>query len=353
MELTLRFLLFLRKLLSFFRKRWDQSARRLWCIFAFMRSRILSQRPKKRDEIRRSTEHRPVKSPTAVVCASRFPPPLTPIAGGDVPITSPTHLSVRRPTIPIPGDAAYESNENSSLFGVDGYFLEGSGPITRSPDSPTSHHEPEAIHTVLPLRQEDHDHHSPVFPPRPISQYSGRSGSQHSVYRPQSQYSIHPPSHYSNRSHLNGAEAAARGYLDAPPPPRPSSPAPSVRSGSLTGSVASRVYYASRPTTRVRRPSAMRNMSRRGVRSPTPASARSSVHDVLPEPPQPEPRTSESIRGDRPSTVVSFVPLMPTPPKDRLRPMIGIDRYEKHKMVVIEDTIHSHVSPPVTTEFVR
>jgi len=33
--------------------------------------------------------------------------------------------------------------------------------------------------------------------------------------------------------------------------------------------------------------------------------------------------------------------------------MIGIDRYEKHKLVVVEDEVNTHIFPPVTTEFVR
>ena len=320
--------------MSFLRKRWDQSARRLWYIFALVRSRILPQRPKKRDEIRRSTEHRAAKPPTTVVCASRFP-----LAGGDTPIASPTPISIqiRRPHIISPGDAVRESNEGRGHLSVDNYFLEGSGAISRSPESPAFHHEPEPIHP--PLYQEDHI--SPIIPSRPISQYSGRS---RSICRPQSQYSIRPPSQYSYRSHLNGAEAAARGYLNGPPR---SSPTPSIRPGSIANSVSSRVYRASRPTTRVRRPSSMRNTSRRRVRSLTPTSTRKSVHNAPPKLPRPE---SGSIRGDRPSTVVSF---NLTQPKDRLRPMMGIDRYEKYKAVVIDDRIHSHVCPPVTTEFVR
>ena len=353
MELAIRLLLFLRKLITFFHKRWDQSTRRLWYIFALVRSRILPRSPKERNEIRKSVEYRPVKPPTTVICASKLPPPLTPIPGGDTPIASPTPISiqVRHPTISSPRDAVYESHDGPSrgFLDVDGYFLEGSGPISRSPDSPTFHHEPEHIHVALPPHQEDYDSYSPVIPSRPISQYSAGSGSQYETYRPQSQFSVRPPSQYSNRSHLNGAEAAALGYLNAPPLPRRSSPAPSIRS------VSSHVYRASRPKTRVARPSPMRNTSKHRARSSTPASPRHSVHDVPPEPPQPDSRTSGSIHRnrERPSTTVSFVPPLPDPPKDSLRPMVGVDRYEKVKKVVIEDKIHSHVCPPVTTEFVR
>ena len=346
MELALRLLLFLRKLITLFRKRWDQSTRRLWYIFAFVRSRILPRSPKKKDEIRRNVEYRPAKPPTTVICASKFPPTLSPIAGGDTPIASPKPISiqVRQATILSPGDAVHEPHDGPSrgFLDVNGYFLEGSSPISRSPDSPT-----------LPPHQEDYDSHPPVTPSRPISQYSGRSTSQHSIYFPQSQFSTRPQSRHSYYSHLSGAEAAARGYVHAPPPPLPgrSSPVQSIRQGSIAGSVASRVYHAPRPTTRVVRPSPMRNTSNRRPRSSTPASHRQSVHDPPPERPRPESRTSGSLQlhRDRPSTTPSFCP----PPDDGLRPMIGIDRYEKQKQVIIQDKINSHVCLPVTTEFVR
>ena len=375
MELTVRFLLFLRKLLSFFHKRWDQSIRRLWYIFAFVRSRILSQHPKKRDEARRRIEHRSEKPPT-VICASRLPHPLTPIPGGDTPIASPISIQVRHPTILSPADTVDESHENhnSGHLGIDGYFLEASGPISRSPDSASYRHEPESIHVILPPHREDYTSNSPVTPSRPLSENSYHPTSQHpgyrppsqySGYRPSSQYSHPPPSQHSYRSpaYLDGAEAAARGYHKAPPSTRSTSPAlsvhapsvraPSVYAPSFTGSVASHVYRASRPTARVRRPLPTRNPSQQGARSSTPASARQSVHNAPPELPQPEPRTSGSIHRDRLSMGVSFGPVSPVTPKDRLRPMIGIDRYEKHKEVVIEEVFNPYVSPPVTTQFVR
>jgi len=350
MKLALQFLLFLKRLITFLRKRWDHSTRRLWYIFAFVRSRILSQNPGRGDEIRRSVEHRPAKPPTAVICASRFPPPLTPIVGGDTPIASPTPVSiqVRQPTILNREDTVCEAQDNHGreYLGVDGYFLEGIEPISRSTDSPTLHHEPESIHAAPPSHRENRGPNYPVIPSRPISQHSGHSGSQYS-YRPQPRY---PPSHYSNRSHLSGAEAAARGYLNAPP--GCSSPVPSVRPGSVTGSVSSRVYRASRPKTRVPRPSPMRNASKRRPRSSTRTSPRHSLHGAPPEPPRPESGTSESLHRDRPSTTVSFDPALLAPQKDRLRPIVGIDRYEKQR-VVIEDVINTHIFPPVTTEFVR
>ena len=40
-------------------------------------------------------------------------------------------------------------------------------------------------------------------------------------------------------------------------------------------------------------------------------------------------------------------------PNDRLRPMIGIDRYGRHEGVVIKGEVKKHAFPPVTTQFVR
>ena len=363
MESTPRpFLLFLRKLVSFFRKRWDQSIRGLWLIFALLRSRFSPRRPKKRDEIRRNIESRPAKPSAAVICASRLPPPLTPIAGGDTPIASPTPISiqVRHPTILNTEDTLYETRENQSTehLGVNSYFLEESGSISRSPDSAGQHHEPEPIHAVMSPHREVHTSYHPyppVIPSRPHSQYSHRPPSQYSVHRPPSQYSHRPASQYSYRSppNVSGAEAAARGYLHAPPSTRPSSPALSIHPPSVAGSDASHVYRASRPTTRVRRPSPMRNTSQRRARSSTPASTRQSVHDppppVPPEHPQPESRTSISI-PDRHSAAANSEQALPL--KDTLRPMIGIDRYENHKAVTIEDVLRTHICPPATTQFV-
>ena len=357
-------MLFLRNLLSFFRKRWDQSTRGLWYIFAFLRSRLSPQHMKKRDGTRRSIEPQPKKPPTTVICASRFPPPLSPIVGGDTPIASPLPISiqVRQATILNPEDSIYGTQENHSTdhLGVDGYFLEESGSISRSANSAGHLGEPESIHVVLPPNREDFTSNSPVIPSRPPSQYSYPPPSQYGGgYRPSSQYSHRPPSEYSYLPprNLNGAEAAARGYLHAPPPPRPSSPAPSVRPPSIAGSVTSQVYRASRPATRVRRPSPMRNTSRHRARSPTLASVRQSVHEAppqLPELPQPGSRTSGSIHRDRPSTTAGSGAVLPVPEsKGGLRPMVGIKRYDKHKAVVVDRVPHPRVAPPVTTQFVR
>jgi len=104
----------------------------------------------------------------------------------------------------------------------------------------------------------------------------------------------------------------------------------------------------------VRRPSLTREILQHGARTSTPASARQSVHDapspVPPELPQPESRTSIST-PDRHSAAVDSEQALPL--KGILRPMIGIDRYEKHKAVTIEDVLKTHICTPVTTQFVR
>ena len=291
MELILRFL---EKLISFFRKRWDQSIRRLWYIFASVRSRISSKCPKERDQVHRSVEHRTAKPPTVVSCASQFPPPITPTASDDIPIASPTLIStqVRQPTIQTPPDTVHETREYhyNERLGVDGYFLEESRPISRSPNPASHQHEPEPIYIIPSPHREDHASNSVILsrPPSP--------------------------------SYMNNPEAAARGYLNAPPSSTCSTP---------------------RPTIEARR-------------STTPASVRQSAHNAPPVLLQPESQTSVSTHGDRHSVAVSFGPALPTPEAgDRLRPMIGIDRYEKQKMVVIENVINPHIFLPVTTKFVR
>ena len=329
MELTLRsFLLFLRKLESFFRRRWDQSTRGLWYIFLFMRSCFSSRHSKKGDVIRRSIKSRPANPPTTVIsiCASGLPPPRD--DSGTPVITSPGPIStqVRQPTTSSDGGSlSYTTPEDQSAEhrGVDSYFLGEGRQVSPSPDS-VGHDENEYTHVIVPQIREDFTSDSPVTPSRPPSQYSYRQ-SHHTRYPPPSQ---RPSSVYSYRStsHLNDAEAAARGYLRAPPSSRPSSPAHSVRPPSITGSVTSRVYRAS---------------------------AHRGVHEVPPEVPplpQSEPRISVSTHPDLHGMAVSSRPVLNL--QGRLRPMIGIDRYEKHKRVVAEDEIHTHISPPVTTQFV-
>ena len=331
MRLLLRsFLLFLRRLVSFFRKRWDRSTRGLWYIFVFLRSRFSFQHPKKRDEIRRSIQSRPANPPTTVICASRLPPQTTPIAGGDTPvITSPTSISsrVRQPTVLNHEDTLYETHGDHSTGhqGANDYFLEEGRQVSRSPNSTGDYS-------------------------RPPSQYSHRQ-SHYVGHRPPSQYSQRPSSECSYRSplHLDNAEAV----IHTSPSPRLSSPAHS-RPPSITGSVTSQAYRAPGSTIRVRRPSPMRNMSQRRGRSSTPASARQSVHEVpLEVPPLPRsvPRASVSNHTDPHGTAVSSGPIQN--PEGRLRPMVGIDRYEKHRQVVVETVIHTHIFPPVTTEFVQ
>ena len=382
MELTFQtFLLLLRNLVSFFRKRWNQSTRRLWYIFAFLRSRFSSRHPKKRSEIRRNLESRPVKpSPTTVICASRFPPPLTPIIGGDTPvIASPTQFrdtpspeldaefqptpttfsfEVRQPTMLTSENSPGESHENSTghLY-ADGYFLGGSRPISRSPGY---HDEPEPI-DEFPLQNQEFTSNSPVTPSQSISRSSSRNSHNptwqypefHTGNRPRSR---HQPSEHSfcSRSNLDGAEAAARGYLPRARPPS----LLSVRPPSVASSVASHVYRASRPAGRVRRPSPMSNAPRRRDRSQTPTSARQSVHGAPPdvhitEPPQSESRTTASARRGRTSVAVSFGPLPAPKPEGNLHPMLEIARYEKHEKVVVSNTVNKHVCPPATTQFPR
>ena len=308
MELTLQpFLLLLRKLVSFLRRRWDHSTHRLWYAFAFLRSRFSPPHPKKRGEIRRNVESYPENPPTIVICASRLPPPLTPVAGGDTPIiTSPTPISIRvRKPVLNHEDPLYETQENYSNedLGVDGHHLEESGTISRSHNSADHHDENEYTNIIVPQSQEYFASNSPVTP---------------SPSRPASRQ----PSVYSRRS----------------------STAHSIRSPSIAGSVTSQVYRASRPTTRVRVPPLA--VSRRRGGSSTPTSARQNVHGA----PQSGSQDPVSTHSDPHSTTVSFGPIPNT--QGRLRPMIGIDRYEKHKLVVVEDEVNTHIFSPVTTEFV-
>ena len=158
MDLATRFLLFLRRLIMFFRKRWYQSTRRLWRILAFVRLRTSPQSPK-RDEISRRVERRSAKSPTTVICAS------------DTPVTSPisTSTQARPPRALNPDELSYETHENHSdgNLGVSSHLLEESRPISGSPDSARHHHESEPPHIIPPPHREDYAPH--VTPPRPPS----------------------------------------------------------------------------------------------------------------------------------------------------------------------------------------
>ena len=367
MKSTLQsFLVFLRNLVSFFRKRWTQSTGRLWYILTFLRSRSLSRHPKERDKLLRSNKPRPANpSPTTVICASRLPPPLTPIFAGDTPIiASPTPISieVRQPTILITEDTPDESYENGAgHLHVDGSFLGGSRQFSRSSDLRGYHDEPDPTHVVLSPNREEFTSNPHATLSRTISRASSRNSyhppSQYAGYGPWSQYSHHQPSEDSFRSPLNGAEAAARGFLPRALSPRPSSLL-SVRPPSVASSAVSHVYRASRPAGRVRRPSPMTNAPRRRSRSRTPTLARQNLHEVppnahVPESPETESQTTGSIHRDRSGVVVGFGPLPAPEPEGSLRPMLQIDRYEKHGKVIVEDAVSEHVFPPVTAQFPR
>jgi hypothetical protein len=138
-------------------------------------------------------------------------------------ITSPDSISFRlhQPTLLNTEDTPYESHENGRRP-LDVDFLEGSSPISRSPDVTVLHDEPEPIPAVPPPNREEPTSdppsslHDPVPVPLPISnrrKYTARHPGSES--RPLSEYSYHSP------LNLHGAEAAARGFLPLPPSPRP------------------------------------------------------------------------------------------------------------------------------------
>ena len=193
------------------------------------------------------------------------------------------------------------------------------------------------------------------YSPHDGNQPSDHISSIYAGYLPESQYSHHPPPEYFLHS-TPGQNDTEENYL----PPRPSSPALSVRPPSVADSVVSRVHRASRPTTRGRRSSPMSNAPRRRAVSPSPAPTCRNVSEAppdisVPELPLPKSRTSgEPIRHGHASNVVTLFesPASP-PPKSGLRPMIGIDRYEKHRMVTVENVMKSHVCPPLTIQFMR
>jgi hypothetical protein len=293
MELTLRsFLLFLRKLVSLFHRRWDQSTRRLWYIFSFVRLRFPSRNPEKGDVIRRSIESPPANPPTAVICASRLPrdDSGTPVTTSPGPISTQVH----QPTISSDGDSlSYATPEDQSTEhqGVDGHFLEEGRQVSRSPDSAEHRDESGFTHAILPPNREDLTSNSPIAPSLPASRPPSRCSyrqSHHAGYPLPSQHPQRPPSVHSYHPawHLNGAEAAARGY--APPSTRPSSPARPLRPSSIAVSVTSQMYRAPRPT---------------------------------------------SVNSGPPF------------PRGILRPMIEIDRYKRHKMAPIYNISRRHFLP--------
>ena len=189
------FLLFLRKLVSFYRKPWEQLTRGLWYIFALLRLHFSPRHPKKGEDICRNIPSQPDEHPaTAVICASRLPPPLTPIVGGDIPTIAapiPALIQVRLPTFLNPEYSPYENHATDRL-GVEGYFPEESGPISRSDNYFPGHDdEPESVHVILSSpNREDFTSNPPVTSSRPISRPTSQD-----PYRPASQYGgYRPPS---------------------------------------------------------------------------------------------------------------------------------------------------------------
>lgn len=244
-------------------------------------------------------------------------------------VASPTPISIEvgRFTIPNPGDTLGEFYDGDCTDHRDVHARSQveSRPISGRPDFANLHDGP--ADPVIPAELASGSPGSPFRPPsqysyRPASQYAGcRSGC-----RPESQCSHHASSEHSYcpSPSLNGAESAARGYFHEHPNLSPSPPAPSV-----AGSVASRVYRASRPTARLRKTSPMNN-------APLLSLTTESVH-----------RVHDGVGGSLGSSLVS------PPPKSQLRPMIGISRYQKHKMVTLENVVKKYVCPPVTTQFMR
>ena len=299
-----------------------------------------------------------------MICASRLPPPLTLVTGGDTPLVNESpaiQIAVRRPTI---DDTRQEYHENNSTdrSDVDNYMLSESRPVSRSPDSVRHHDEPDPIEDVLSQNQEDSTLNSPatISPSnsRPPSR-SHRPASLHAEhrlgYRPGSQYSHRSPSESARHPlpYLNGAEVAASGSL-VPPPPGPPFSTQSTRTPSVASSVSSRVYSASRPFTPLRTPYPITDAPRRRNRSSTPASTRQRVREAPPEAPelrQAVHHTTGSIHRDSESATASL-PSSATLPEGKLRPMIAVARYEKHRKVKIGDASENHVLFPVTTEFV-
>ena len=100
----------------------------------------------------------------------------------------------------------------------------------------------------------------------------------------------------------------------------------------------------------------MINAPLRGDRPTTPTLVRQSMHESRPDIPIPElplPLHQAPVSVHRERNSASFGPSQSPPPKGKLRPMTGINRYEKHRMVTVEDVVTKHVCPPVTTQFLR
>lgn len=225
MDFTVRsFLSFLRKLVSFFRRRWDQSTRRLWYIFALLCSRAPPPCSKKNEVHRPSTKSRSTKPrPTLANCASRLPPSSAPIV--DIPVVDPS-TTIQLATLGS-GATLHEIHENQSTRHLDvgGMVIQEIGQTSESLDSAGRQDEPEPIHAVQPPNGEDPALSSFAISsrshPTPPTLYPGPRASSYTGHHSESQSSLCPPSEYSYRSPTNqsGAEAATRGYFLAPPFP--------------------------------------------------------------------------------------------------------------------------------------
>ena len=371
MRLTLQsLLLLLKELALLLHRRWDQMARRLWYIFGFLRSRFLPRHPDRRDRIRPSVERRSTKSNPSparatVICASRLPPPLTPIPGGDTPLVideSPTiPIAVRGPTIDDTFQG-YHENNSADQSDVDSYMLSGSRPISGSSDVAPHYDEPDSAEEVSSQNREESISNSPaVVSPNNsrLPSWSHRPASLRSEsrlgYRSGPQYPHRPPLESAHHSlpHLNGAEAAARGSLLAPPLSGHPSSAQPTRTPSIASSTSARVYSAPRPSTPVRMPRPITDLPTRRDRSSTPASTRRRVHETplgTSEPHQALHQTAGSVHRDSHNVTAGFRPSAALP-EDKLRPMIAINRHEKHRKVEIEDASENPILLPVTTDF--
>ena len=153
------FLLFLKDLISLSRKRWDQLTRRLWYIFALLRSPFSPRHPKEGDNFPRITGSPQIRSsqPT-VICPSQLPQwTLALIAGGDPPaIASPApSIAIRQATILDIEDAVDKSGEHDSAghLGVKTYSSEEGRPLS------SFHEETGLIDVVIPR-----GHHFPSAP---------------------------------------------------------------------------------------------------------------------------------------------------------------------------------------------
>ena len=222
MDFTVRSLLsFLRKLVSFFRRRWDRSTRGLWYIFALLCSRPPSPCSKKNVVHRRSTKSRSAKpSPTSANCASRLPPSFI----ADIPAVVPS-TTIQLATL---GSGA---NQSTRHLDVGDNFLQE----IESLDSVAGRHEePEPIHAVQPPNGEDPASSSP---PIPLTPYPGPRESGYTGSHSESQSSLRPPSEHSYRSPPNQScvEAATRGYFPAPSSPMLSAGPPLVASNVDSG----------------------------------------------------------------------------------------------------------------------